>query len=56
MEKNDKQLLHHLWWLKKYLNNYFADDYKELMQGDYELSSDVIQELDALLAYIKQNY
>lgn len=52
---NDTQIIHHLWWLRKFLNEHFADkEYKETFRK--ELDSDTIKEVDALVAYIKENY
>jgi hypothetical protein len=53
---SDRQLLHHLWWLKQHLNNYMGDDYAELMENDYILAPDIKTEVDALVAHIKLNY
>ncbi len=53
--KNDTQIIHHLWWLRKFLNSHFGDkEYKDVYRK--ELDTDTIKELDALVAHIKTNY
>jgi hypothetical protein len=53
--KQDKQIIHHLWWLKKFLEDDFGKkEYKEVIYKD--LSDDTIKELDELVAHIKLNY
>lgn len=53
--KNDKQIIHHLWWLRGFLDTHFAKkEYKEMIYKD--LDTDTIKELDELVAYIKANY
>lgn len=52
---DDKTITHHLWWLRKYLNDQFQN--KEYKQVIYEeLSIDICKEVDALVAHIKENY
>lgn len=51
----DKTIINKLWWLRKMLDEHFADkEYKEVY--DKELPSEVVQEVDELVAYIKENY
>lgn len=53
--KKDKQIIHHLWWLRRFLDNHFADrEYKEMIYK--ELDIDTVKEVDDLVAYIKLNY
>ena len=52
---NDRQIIHHLWWLNKFLNRDFKDkEYKKLIYE--ELSVDVCNEIDDLVKHIKENY
>ncbi len=53
--KNDGQITHHLWWLRKFLDDHFKDkEYKDIIEED--LSEDIKKEVDMLVAHIKQNY
>jgi len=53
--RNDKQVIHHLYWIKSFLDRDFGNkDYKEIIQED--LNNDAIKELDELVSYIKLNY
>lgn len=52
--EQDNQLKHHLWWLKRFLNEGLEKDYAKVMRQ--ELNDDIIKELDMLVAHIKLNY
>ena len=53
--KNDKQIVHHLYWLRKFLNASFKNkNYKDIIHEN--LSLDIMKEVDELVAYIKANY
>lgn len=55
MQNNDKQIIHNLWWLNKFLKRDFkGKEYKEIIHED--LSTDVCKELDSLVEHIKKNY
>ena len=48
---NDKQIIHHLWWLRSFLDRQFGN--KEYKQVIYEeLDTDTIKELESLRDYI----
>lgn len=52
---NDTQLIHHLWWLRKFLNQHFdGKDFKDVYRK--ELDTDTCNELNDLVAHIKLNY
>jgi hypothetical protein len=52
---NDGQIIHHLWWLRKYLDAHFNDQtYAEII--NQKLDTDTLEELDRLVAHIKLNY
>jgi hypothetical protein len=52
---NDSQIINHLWWLRKFLNNHFGDkEYKDIIRE--ELDTDTCRELDDLVQHIKLNY
>lgn len=52
---DDKQIIHHLWWLNKFLNRAFeGKEYAELI--NQPLNEDITSEADKLVAYIKENY
>lgn len=52
---NDTQIIHHLWWLRKFLNEHFEDkEYKDVYRK--ALNTDICKELDALVAHIKLEY
>ena len=49
------QVVHHLWWIRKYLNTQWGDkEYKDICRE--ELSTDVCKEVDELVKHIKENY
>ena len=51
----DTQIIHHLWWLRKFLNAHFGrKSYKTMHRK--ELDTDTMKEIDALVAHIKLNY
>ena len=51
----DTQIIHYLWWLRKFLNDHFGDmEYKDVIRK--ELGVDVCNEVDELVKYIKENY
>ena len=51
----DQTLINHLWWLRKFANNYFGNqEYKEIY--DKPLDIDTIQEINQLVAHINANY
>lgn len=51
----DTQIIHHLWWLRKFLNTQFRNkDYGEVIYE--EIDSDILKELDLLVEHIKANY
>lgn len=51
----DTQIIHHLWWLRKFLNEHFGEkEYKDIYRKT--LDSDICKELDELVAHIKANY
>ncbi len=51
----DGQIVHHLWWLRDYLNKEFdGKEYKDIINN--ELNTDICRELDELVAHIKENY
>lgn len=51
----DKQIIHHLYWINKFLNKHFGNkEYKDLIYQ--ELNSDITKEVDELVAHIKANY
>jgi hypothetical protein len=53
--KDDKQIIHHLFWLKRFLDRDFdKKEYKELIYQD--LSEDITKEVDMLVKHIKENY
>ena len=52
---NDGQIVHHLWWLNKFLTRHFdGKEYKDIIRK--ELDTDTCRELDELVAHIKTNY
>ena len=52
---NDGQIIHHLWWLNKFLNRHFDDrEYKDIINE--QLDTDICKEIDDLVAHIKENY
>ena len=52
---NDRQIIHHLWWLNKYTNEHFRGrEHKDIIFED--LNEDICIELDLLVAHIKENY
>lgn len=52
---SDKTIIHHLWWLRKFLNNHFGDkEYKDVIYQ--ELDSDTMREIDELVQHIKTTY
>jgi hypothetical protein len=52
---NDTQIIHHLWWLRSFLDRQFSNkEYKQVI--DEELDTDTIKELESLLTHIKENY
>ena len=51
----DTQIIHHLWWLKKFLNSHMDNkEYKDIIRQP--LTVDIQRELDDLVAHIKANY
>jgi len=52
---DDTQIIHHLWWLNKFLTRHFDNrEYKDII--NLELDADICKELDALVQHIKTNY
>lgn len=53
--KDDIQVIHHLWWLNKFLTRHFAGkEYKDIIRK--ELDVDICKEVDELVEHIKANY
>ncbi len=50
---NDNQIKHHIWWIYRTMGK-LPDTYAEFQQQD--LSQEVCEEIDALVAHIKENY
>lgn len=49
--ENDTQVIHHLWWLRRFLQNHFGDkEYKDVIRQ--ELDSDTIRELHDIVLHI----
>lgn len=53
--KQDTTLINKLWWLNKFLTSHFdGKEYKEVY--NLTLSKDVCDEVDELVAHVKENY